>query len=184
MKTCFLGKRIDYYESIDSTHLEAKRLKKIENGMIILANNQTDGIGTHSRKWYTVGGKNLLLDIILIPNCDIKKIEGLTLIIAKCMVTILKELYGIELSIKEPNDIMCNNKKLAGILTEAVTRGDIVQKLYIGIGLNINQISFPKELESIATSLKNELNKELNREEILIKFLEEFEKEYIKIIQK
>ena len=44
LNTCFLGKRIDYYETIDSTHLTAKRLEEIENGMIIFADNQTNGI--------------------------------------------------------------------------------------------------------------------------------------------
>jgi BirA family biotin operon repressor/biotin-[acetyl-CoA-carboxylase] ligase len=61
LSTKFIGKRLDYFETIDSTHLFSKRLKKneIEDGMIIFADNQTGGVGTHERKWFTGEGQNL-----------------------------------------------------------------------------------------------------------------------------
>ena len=185
LHTSFIGKRIDYYETIDSTHLTAKRIEveELQDGMIILADNQTAGIGTHERKWYTGKGKNLSFDIILIPNCDMKKFNKLTIMIAECLVKVIKELYDIDLGIKEPNDVMCNNKKLAGILTETIAMGDIVKRIYIGIGININQTEFPESLENIATSLNKEFNNEFDREEILTGFLEEFESEYLKMLR-
>ena len=184
LKTKFLGKNIDYYESIDSTHLLAKKIpnKELKDGMLILADNQTEGIGTHERKWFTGKGENLSFNIILTPNCDINKISQLTIKSAECIVTILKK-YNIETTIKKPNDIILNNKKMAGILTECVTRKDIVKTIYIGIGININQTEFPGNLTNIATSLKKEFNKEFCREEILVQFLEEFEKEYLEMIK-
>lgn len=185
LNTEFIGKRIDYYETIDSTHLFAKRLKdnEIENGMIILADNQTAGIGTHERKWFTDQGKNLSFNIVLVPKCMIDRITKLTIMTADCLVSVLKEFYKIDVKIKEPNDIILNGKKMAGILTESIAQGKKIKKIYIGIGININQTEFPGSLENIATSLKKEFNKDFDRDEILAKFLEKFEKEYIKMIE-
>ena len=121
--------------------------------------------------------------MILVPNCDIKKIDNLTIIIAKCIKKALEELYDIKIDIKKPNDIILNKKKLAGILTESISQGEIVKKIYIGIGINVNQEIFDIDIENIATSLKKELNKDFLKVDILKKFLEIFEKEYIKIIQ-
>lgn len=184
LNTKFIGNRLDYYETIDSTHLLAKKLSinEIENGMIIFADNQTSGIGTHERKWFTGDGQNLSFDMIFNTQFDIKKIENLTLTLAKCIVKTLKELYNIEAYIKKPNDVILNGKKIAGILTETVAVGNIIKKLFIGIGMNINQTYFPGSLEKLATSLKNEFGKEFDRLEVFSKFLELFEKEYFNII--
>ena len=184
LNTKFIGNRLDYYETIDSTHLLAKKLSinEIENGMIIFADNQTSGIGTHERKWFTGDGQNLSFDMIFNTQFDIKKIENLTLTLAKCIVKTLKELYNIEAYIKKTNDVILNGKKIAGILTETVAVGNIIKKLFIGIGMNINQTYFPGSLEKLATSLKNEFGKEFDRLEVFSKFLELFEKEYFNII--
>lgn len=184
LNTKFIGNRLDYYETIDSTHLLAKKLSinEIENGMIIFADNQTSGIGTHERKWFTGDGQNLSFDMIFNTQFDIKKIENLTLTLAECIIKTLKELYNIEAYIKKPNDVILNGKKIAGILTETVAVGNIIKKLFIGIGMNINQTYFPGSLENLATSLKNEFGKEFDRLEVFSKFLELFEKEYFNII--
>lgn len=180
MKT--LGNRIDKYESLESTHLLAKSLKdeEIQNGMVIVAENQTAGIGTHGRQWQVESGKNLCFDVILLPNCNIKKIQNLTIIIAECIQKTLEDLYKIKTTIKKPNDVMLNGRKLAGILTESITTGENVKKIFIGIGININQKVFPEELEEIATSLKKEYKKEFSKEEVLNNFLEIFEQDLMK----
>ena len=185
LNTELIGKNIIYYNSIDSTHLFAKSLKEneIDDGTLILANNQTSGVGTHERKWYTGYGKNLSFNIILLPNCNILKFNKLTIIIAECIKKILKNRYDIDTTIKEPNDIMLNNKKIAGILTESIVRGNILKIIYIGIGINVNQDIFPGNLDEIATSLKRECNIDYKREEILIAILKEFENEYKKMLK-
>ena len=98
------------------------------------------------------------------------------------MIKTIKDLYDIKLDIKYPNDVMCNRKKVSGILTESVTNKEIVKYLFIGIGIDVNQIIFTPEIEQIATSLKKEYNKEFNREEIISSFFNTFEKEYKKLI--
>ena len=106
----------------------------------------------------------------------------LTILIAQCLVATIKDLYDIQLNIKYPNDVMCNGKKVSGILTESVTNKEIVKYIFIGIGIDVNQIIFTPEIEQIATSLKKEYNKEFNREEIISSFFNTFEKEYKKLI--
>ena len=118
LNTKIVGKNILYYETIDSTQLRAKEIKEIvKNGTIIIANKQTAGIGTHERTWYMGEDENIAFTIILKPNCNIAKIENLTILIAKCMVNTINKLYGKMLDIKLPNDLMCNGKKIGGILT-------------------------------------------------------------------
>lgn len=91
-------------------------------------------------------------------------------------------MYGYNLEIKYPNDVMLNGKKIGGILTESITNRKIVKQIVIGIGFNINQEKFDEKIENIATSLKKEFGKNFDKQEILINFLSKFEVEYMKIL--
>ena len=153
------------------------------NGTIIIADKQTNGIGTHERKWYTGKGDNIALTIILYPDCSIKRLQNITRIIAECMKKAIYNLYGIELTIKEPNDLIYNNKKIGGILTETLLNKEQVKYLLIGIGFNVEQTVFPEELTEIATSLKKENNRIYSRVDIIAEFCNEFEKEYIELVK-
>lgn len=183
LKTKYLGRNLLYFETIGSTQKELKTLENPENGTIIVADNQVSGVGTHERIWFTGAGKNIAMSFVLLPNCNLQKIQNLTVRIAECMIHVLKDLYKIELSIKMPNDIYYRGKKVGGILTESVSKAEKVQKIYIGIGLNVNQEEFPEDLGEIATSLKIEFGKNFDREEIIVEFLNQFELEFEKMIQ-
>lgn len=174
-----IGKEIEYYSQITSTHLVAKELaKKPQNdGKILIAEVQTGGIGTKGRNWYTGSGKNIAMTIILKPKCDLKKLEGLTIMIAQCMQKTIQELYGYALQIKEPNDLMLNGRKICGILTEISTRGEKINYLLISLGFNVNEDNFTEETKGLATSLKREYEKEFFREDIIIKLIENLEQE-------
>lgn len=181
-KTEYLGKNIVFYEQIESTQDKAKELvNKVPNGTIVITDEQTSGKGTKGRVWYNEKEKNIAMTIILKPNCNISKLEGFTLKIAELLKETIYELYECNLEIKKPNDLMLNNKKICGILTESVTQKEIVKVVYIGIGFNVNTTEFSKEIEGIATSLKKELDKNFERENIIREFVEKFEAElYIK----
>ena len=172
-----IGKEIEYYQKIDSTHTYAKQIaKKEENeGKIILAEIQTKAIGTKGRTWYTGAGKNIAMTIILYPKCKPNELEGLTIKIAECIKEGIYELYRYRLQIKKPNDLMINNKKICGILTEIHTMGEKIKYLIISLGFNVNEEEFSKETEQIATSLKIEYKKNFKREEIIIKIIEKLE---------
>ena len=79
-------------------------------------------------------------------------------------------MYGYELRIKIPNDLMLNGKKICGILTEVHTQGEKIEYLLISIGFNVNETEFD-ELSDIATSLKKEYQKEFDREKIIINII-------------
>ena len=74
--------------------------------------NQTNGKGTNGRIWYTKKGENLTFSFLLKPNCSIQNLQNLTRIIAEIIVKSIKKLYGYELEIKYPNDIVKNGRKL------------------------------------------------------------------------
>lgn len=89
--------------------------------------------GTHGRKWYTDEENNIAFSVLLELNCEIKKLEGLTLEIAEILIEVFQKLYGISLAIKFPNDIVYQGKKLGGILTETKLKGEVVKYVVIGI---------------------------------------------------
>lgn len=186
LSTKFLGQEFIYLDTVDSTQTYVKNLdnlNKAKNGTVVFAEKQTAGIGTHDRKWYTGKGDNIAFTFVLYPHVEVSKLEKLTFMIAVSMVQTLQELYNVTLKIKIPNDLYYNNKKVGGILTESNTKSGVVEKIFIGIGLNVNQAKFPGTLDEIATSLIREFNIKCSREEILAKFFEIFEERYLKMLE-
>ena len=177
-KNNIIGKQIEYYKQIESTHTYAKTIATLKqnNGKIIIAENQTKGIGTKGRTWHTGEEKNIAMTIIINQNLNFEKIQGITIKIVEIMKKTIKELYNYNLKIKEPNDLMLNNKKICGILTEINTIGNKINYMLISIGFNVNETNFETEILEKATSLKKEYGKEYEREEIILKFIENLEK--------
>lgn len=155
-----------HYEKIDSTQKEVWR--RLENGIIISADIQTDGIGTHGRKWYTSQKGNIAFSIGLMPNVSVKKLDNLTFEIAEIILEVFDKFYQIKLEIKLPNDIMIDGKKVGGILTETKLQGETVKYLAIGVGINTNK-------EEISTSIKKEFNIEIDNLKVIEEFCKIFE---------
>lgn len=183
LNTKFIGQNIIHYETIDSTQKEIwRRIEKdnIKNGSLIVADTQTDAIGTHGRIWRTEKTDNIAFSFVIFPNCDIKKLENLTYEIAQCLVSVFKKLYKVDIDIKLPNDLMINNKKVGGILTETKLQGNIVKSLVIGIGLNTNQNEISEEIKNISTSIKSEFKIKVNNYDVISEFCNNFEQIIIK----
>lgn len=175
-KNKILGKNILFFERIDSTQKYIKEnIENLSSGTIVLADEQIKGKGTKGRCWYSGKGLNIAMSILVKPNCFIQKIDHLTVDIAKIIQKVIQEMYGYSLMLKEPNDLLLKNKKIAGILTESQTIKDIVKSIIIGIGFNVNEIKFDSETEQLATSLKKEYNMEFERESIIKHVLEKLE---------
>ena len=139
-----LGNVFENYEEIDSTQTEIhRRIEKckIQNGTIIMANRQTNGKGTHGRVWHTGNENNIAFSFYIETECKPQKIEGITIEIAEILVDIFRKKYNIKLDIKEPNDIMYNNKKIGGILTESKINTEKIKFLVIGIGINTEKMT-------------------------------------------
>ncbi len=185
LNTKFLGKNIEYYEEIDSTQAEIwRRIEKnnTENGTIIIANIQTNGIGTHGRSWQTDEKNNIAFSFMIEANCNISKLEGLTKEIAEVLIEVFKNLYNINLEIKEPNDLVFNSKKIGGILCQTKLNGENVKYIVIGIGINTNKTYFSEDIINIASSIKKEFNITVNNDDVIKEFCNLFEKRLIKRI--
>ena len=179
----FLGKTFNFYEEIDSTQDEIWRLvesKSVKNGQLVAANIQTKGKGTHGRIWHTDESNNIAFSFYVDIDNSVRSLDGLTYEIAQVILDIFKAKYNVDLQIKLPNDIMHNNKKIGGILTESKVVGDIAKFLVIGIGINTNKSSFTEDIVGIATSIKKEFGIEIDSLEFITEFCNRFEN----IIQK
>ena len=137
-----------YLESVDSTNSYLKRIIKeneLLSGMSVMAKAQTSGRGRLGRSWLSSEGDTLCMSI----GVKSPYFEGFTLLAALAVYdALLPFCYGKNLKIKWPNDIICEGKKLCGILCERVGEYTV-----IGIGININDKSFATEIACKATSI-------------------------------
>ena len=153
--TVFIGKSITYLPSCHSTNsvaIEMIKGKTACNGQIIITDNQFAGNGQVGRSWEAEPGKNLTFSIILFHTSILVKNQfDLNMIISLGLLDFLTGLLNARFEIKWPNDILCNNRKVSGILVRNSVMGNQITDSIIGIGLNVNQVNF-KSPE--ATSLK------------------------------
>jgi BirA family biotin operon repressor/biotin-[acetyl-CoA-carboxylase] ligase len=180
LKTEFIGKEIYSFKEVDSTNTVAKFLAGAgtETGTVIIAEAQTKGKGRRGKKWESpIGG--IWLSIILRPDISPSKASLITLATGVAVAKVIRSL-GIDARIKWPNDILINNKKVCGILTEANAKSGTVDYVVVGVGIdsNLKITNFPPDLQPGATTLKNELENDVNELNIIKNFLDEFEKIY------
>lgn len=172
--------KIKNFKKISSTNQKAKKLAL--NGAapwtVIVAEKQIAGYGKKKVPWFSPKG-GLYFSIIL-PKSKIEDLQTLTILAAFIVAKTINDNFSLEPLIKLPNDVLVNQKKICGILTENVISKD-VKLSAIGIGLNTNIGKFPKELEDGATSLKIELGRAVNNEKVLKKIVKEL-KEQLKTI--
>lgn len=177
MPFCFSGRfrnRIFYFRELESTMDQAKKLVKKEAPHLsaVIAEYQTLGRGRLARQWFSQKG-GLWFTIILRPEIPPPFAYIYNFAASLCFAGTLKEMFDLKVSVKWPNDLLIGEKKLAGFLSEMATRGDMVEYINIGIGININ--NEPEKMEPRAISLKNVLGKQVARKAVLETFLENFE---------
>jgi len=160
-KSLKIGHSITRLKSVDSTNNYVAMLYndgKINHGCVIMAEEQTRGRGQRDNKWISNPNENILISICIEPiNFLVEKQFDITCFTSIAISNYLNEL-GIKAEIKWPNDIMVNEKKIAGILIENQLKGNLIKFSNIGIGINVNQLNF-NELKS--TSIIKELNKKI-----------------------
>lgn len=147
----------------------------------IFAKIQTEGRGRLNRSWVSNNPNNLYFSIVLKPTDKINNNLPLANLTQYMSVVICKliEEYGITAQIKWPNDVLINNKKIAGILAESSIVGTKLKGIVLGVGINLN--STQEEMSSIdqpATSLNLETQKNINPEEFLEELTERFFQNY------
>ncbi len=181
LQTDFIGQEIYIFTEVTSTNDVAKELaiKGAREGTIVIAETQSRGRGRLGRKWVSPEG-GMWFSIILRPKVDPEDALKLTLMTAAVVAKVISDTFRLKAEVKWPNDIVINGKKVCGILTEARTKGDMVDFVVIGVGINanINLDSFPKHLGKSLTSLREELKEDINRKRFLCALLEELEQCY------
>lgn len=158
-----------HYTQIDSTNAEAKRLidsGTANHGTLISADYQTQGRGQYGRAWDSDQAQNALLSIIFKPtDLLIKEQFLLNMSVSLALVDVLQD-FGIGAKVKWPNDIYVSDNKICGILIQNFLQGDTIQYSIIGIGLNVNQLSWPKEVPN-PTSIAKELSRTVDLNEVV-----------------
>lgn len=175
----WLGQSCCYFEELESTNTYLKKLpaEKVEQGIICITDNQIRGRGQYLRNWQSEPGKNLTFSLVFLPPSP-ERFHVLTLACALAIVEHLNTLEDATACIKWPNDVLLNNKKVAGLLTETMFNGNKFDRLVLGIGLNINQVTFPEDIKSKATSVRKEIGKTVEREQYLCDLLSRIEYKY------
>ena len=178
LNTEYVGKKLFVYNEVSSTNTVAKFLSmnKAENGSVIISEKQTNARGRSGKSWASpLGG--VWLSIILRPNIDYSKLPLITLATGVAVAKTLEKVGVENPEIKWPNDIMIHDKKVCGILTEAVTKFNTIESVIVGVGIdaNLNIDEFPEELQAGTTTLKHELGKKGDDNLLIRLFLEEFE---------
>ena len=148
-----------HFKEIDSTNSYLKNTYRLlDNFTFVSADYQSNGKGREDRVWQSNSGENLMFSF-LTKNEELMKQSSILSIITAVEIAKEIEMFGIEgVSIKWPNDVLINDKKVCGILLE----GQVPEYLVIGVGLNVNQKEFPLGLRRPATSMALELNKEID----------------------
>ena len=184
LETKFLGRKIYYFDTLSSTMDIATQLgiKRAPEGTLVLAESQTKGRGRLGRTWFSPKYKGIYLSVILRPKMPLSQATIFTLLSAVSICEAVKESSGICPNIKWPNDILLNNKKLGGILTELSAETDKINFVVIGIGLNVN--SEKKDLISGAVSLKSVKKANIDRVALLQEILRKIENNYLLLQRK
>ena len=166
---------IIYKEETDSTNLDAARLaEELSHGDVIVADAQTAGRGRRGRTWVSPKGENLYFSLLLKPDFAPEQASMLTIVMALAVVNGVEAVYGCEPQIKWPNDIVVNGRKVCGILTEMQVVPGAIKHVIIGVGINVNQMTFEGDSLKFATSLQKETGIRKERQELLDAVLQEF----------
>ncbi len=171
-----LNRNIVYLNEVDSTNNYANRLIAtdcVKTDTVILTKYQSAGKGQFNNTWQSASDKNLLFSLITQPTFLLPEKQFLiSKIISIAIVQYLSDFSNL-VSIKWPNDIYIENKKIAGILIETIVRGSTMDYCVIGVGLNLNQKEFDKSLPN-PISLTQLINKKIDIESALNKIIANF----------
>ena len=166
------------FDKIDSTNTEAinQARRGADEGLCIVAREQTAGRGRHGRTWVSEKDAGLYFSLVLRPKIESHLLPLITLMTAVAAHNAIENAFKIECDIKWVNDIHVGGKKICGILAETVeTEKDLA--VIVGIGINLKSSNFPPELAETATSIENETGATPNLEKflpILTSFLEKY----------
>jgi BirA family biotin operon repressor/biotin-[acetyl-CoA-carboxylase] ligase len=186
LNTTVLGSNLNFYDEIDSTNNELKRLAAngAAEGTVVVAETQLSGRGRRGRVWNSKPGLGIYMSVLLKPDIAPEYVQVITLAASSAVCNAIAPFIDIKPGIKWPNDILIDNKKVCGILTEMTAEPEKVHSIVVGIGINVNhrEDDFCEELKNTAASLRYFSKSDISRSLLAAKVLEEFEKLYLDFI--
>ena len=172
LATTYIGRTVHYLRTVGSTSSELKALARegAAAGTVVLADEQTGGRGRSGRTWFSPDGLGVWMSVLLQCELSAERLAPLSIAAAVSVADALRELTGLDVRVKWPNDLLVGGRKLGGLLVESIqTAGKSVVSAVLGIGLNVNltESDLPTELVGIATSLRSALGHPVPRLEVL-----------------
>lgn len=167
LETRRVGTRVVCLEDTDSTNSQACRLgdEGAPDGLVVIADRQSAGKGRMGRRWESPGGVNLYASILLRPAILPFDAPKLTFLSAVAVCRAIRACTGLQATVKWPNDVLVEGRKVAGLLNEMSSETEQVHYVVLGIGVNLNMGSdqFPPDLRYPATSLAMASGKPVSR---------------------
>lgn len=184
MQTKVMGKKVLFFEELDSTNTKAKEVADQDDthGTLIITEKQTFGKGRRGKSWSSSANEGIFMTLILKPKISPISASMLTLVMALAVAKAIQGM-GIDAYIKWPNDIVIHGKKVCGILTEMSSELDYINHVVIGVGVNVKIKEFPQEIKETATSLCLESDTDRKRSQIIADILLFFEDYYQEFLQ-
>lgn len=185
MKTEEICHKVIYFDETDSTNNQAKKAAEngAEHGTLVVAEVQDGGRGRRGRQWLSPRKSGIWMSLILRPEIAPYCASMLTLVAAMAVAKAIQQTTGENCSIKWPNDIVMNNKKICGILTEMSAEPDVVNYVVVGIGINVNTTVFDESIRDMASSLLVETKQQVKRSTLIEAFAEYFEQYYQRFLK-
>lgn len=151
-------------------------------GSVFLAEEQTAGRGRGANSWQSPRSTGVYCSAVVRPALPPSEVLVLSLAAGLAVRSAIQQIdTRVNADLKWPNDVLIDGKKVCGILTEMNAEATRVRYIVVGIGINVNQASFPKELQ--ATSLRLETGSEWSRVELVAALLKSLDREYRQLLQ-
>jgi BirA family biotin operon repressor/biotin-[acetyl-CoA-carboxylase] ligase len=186
VKGTIFGKNIHHYYKIGSTNTAAMEAAQggAPEGSVFLAEQQTAGRGRAANTWHSAQSTGIYCSVILRPALPPSEVLVLALAAGLAVQAAVREVDPqLVTALKWPNDLLIKSKKFCGILTEMNAEATRVRYVVVGVGLNVNQASFPAELQDKATSLRRATGTEWSRVELCTALLKSLDREYRSLLE-
>lgn len=185
MHTKWAGRNLFCLDTVDSTNDYIKKLAEdgAPHGTLAVADYQSGGKGRRGRSWVTPHGTAIAMSILVRPTLAPEKASMMTLVAGMAVARSVKEVTGLDVKIKWPNDVVIDGKKISGTLTEMSMELGAIHYIVIGTGINANVTEFPDEIKDTATSLILEKGEKVDRAAIICAYMEAFEDFYDRFME-
>jgi BirA family transcriptional regulator, biotin operon repressor / biotin---[acetyl-CoA-carboxylase] ligase len=182
LRNVVIGRQIIVLEQTGSTNDAILQIANATSreGLVVFAEHQTAGRGQRGNRWESPAGKGLWFSILLRPKIDLASSPRLTAWAAEAISSVIQDEFSLRPTIKLPNDVQIDGRKVAGVLVEMRAQEKATHLAVAGIGVNVNQSreDFPRELQRRAISLAMALGRRVDRQNLAIALLRNLDRTY------